>query len=132
MVRQPAALTTALVAAVAVILACGIAGGYGTLGAGVQNGLFDAIHNAVTGHEGAVPPYLPGGPLPYCTTFTGVPVIDRPLLGTVAWFILMIDAPQTWDVRLSFWYLMAQFCAAWCLISLEGQRRINRGRLVSW
>lgn len=114
----------------AVIVACGTLGVYGTLVAGFQNGLFDAISQSV-GPGGRQPSYL-GGPAPSRATFTGIEAIDSVLFGLVAFFTIMIDGPRSWDVILSNWYLIAQFCAGFSLLVLEGHRQGNRGRLVSW
>ena len=114
--------------AIAAIAACGAFGVYGTLYTGFQNGLFDAITVAV--RPGEV--NYPGGPPPYRTVFTGVAPIDRQLTTLVAFFVIMVDGARAWDVTLADGYFMAQFCAGWSVIALEGYRAGNRGKLVSW
>lgn len=117
-------------ATVAVLAACSIFGAYGTFGAGIQNGLFDSITKS--SGCGVKDKYLLGGPAPYKTTYTGFAAVDSPLTTMIAFFTYIIDGPKTWDVVLVYWYLMAQFCAGWTLLSLEGLRKGNRGRIVSW
>jgi hypothetical protein len=116
--------------ALIIIIGCAVLGTYGTLITGGTNGLFETI--TFTTGQFATKPYIPAGPQPIRTTFTGVYPIDRQLLVLVSFFTFIIDGPQTWDVRLSYWFLMAHFSAGWCLVSLEGLRRGNRGKLLSW
>jgi hypothetical protein len=114
-----------------ILLGCAGFGGYGTFGAGSQNGLFEVISNSA-GRPAASERYIPGGPEPIRTRYTGVVAIDDHVIVLVAFFTFLIDGPQTWDITLSYWYLMAHFCAGWTLMALEGLRKGNRGKLVSW
>lgn len=100
------------------------------MGAGFKNGLFDSMTKSA-GHQ-IKDKYFPGGPAPYKTSYTGVQAIDDHLVTLISFFIYIIDGPKTWDVVLVYWYLMAQFCAGWMLLSMEGLRQGNRGRIVSW
>lgn len=118
------------VVTVLILASCAFLGGYGTLGAGFQNGFFESISKAAG--QGAAAAYFPGGPEPYRTRYTGIAAIDNQLVTLIAFFIFIIDGPQTWDITLSYWYLMLHFCAGMCLLALEGLRKGNRGRLVSW
>lgn len=123
----PAAPPRALV--LVLLAACGIAGGYGTMVAGFKNGFFEAITNCA---QEATIPYIPGGPAPFTTQYTGIAALDNRLVFLVAFFAALIDGEKGWEVTLSFWYLMAQLWAGWTLLSLEGLRNGNKGRAVSW
>ncbi|KAK7743270.1 hypothetical protein SLS53_004355 [Cytospora paraplurivora] len=109
---------------------CSAFGAYSTIGTGIKNGLFDSIGRSA-GRK-VVDKYFPSGPAPYRTTYTGIEAIDNPLIIIIAFFTYIIDGPRTWDVVLVYWYLMAHFCAGWTLLSLEGLRKANKGRVVSW
>lgn len=100
------------------------------MGAGFNNGLFDSMTKSA-GHQ-VKDKYFPGGPAPYKTSYTGIQAIDDHLVTLIVFFIYIIDGPRTWDVVLVYWYLMAQLCAGWMLLSMEGLRQGNRGRVVSW
>ena len=115
---------------VVIISACGSLGVYGTLVTGSQNGLFNAISHSLgpTARE----PFSLGGPAPLRTAFTGIDAIDRQLSILVAFFTIAVDGPRSWDVTLSQWYLLGQFCAGFSLLVLEGLRQGNQGKLVSW
>ncbi|ROV88132.1 hypothetical protein VMCG_10420 [Cytospora schulzeri] len=113
-----------------ILAACAAFGAYGTMGAGLRNGLFDSMTKSV-GRD-VEDKYFAGGPAPYKTAYTGVEAIDDHLITLVAFFIYIIDGPKTWGVVLVYWYLMAQLCAGWMLLSMEGLRQGNRGRVVSW
>lgn len=39
---------------------------------------------------------------------------------------------RTWDVDVPLWMAMVQFAGAWALVSVEGARRGNQGRVVGW
>ncbi|KAJ9150778.1 hypothetical protein NKR23_g3349 [Pleurostoma richardsiae] len=125
----PGALSRVVV--ILILLGCAGFGGYGTFGAGSQNGLFEVISNSA-GRPAASERYIPGGPEPIRTRYTGIVAIDDHVIVLVAFFTFLIDGPQTWDITLSYWYLMAHFCAGWTLMALEGLRKGNRGKLVSW
>lgn len=117
-------------AAIAILVAWAAFGVYGTFVAGFSNGLFDSISKSA-GHE-VKDRYFPGGPAPYKTTYTGIEAVDNQLVTLIVFFTYIIDGPKTWDVVLVYWYTMAQFCAGWTLLSLEGLREGNRGHAVSW
>lgn len=117
-------------ATIGILAACSAFGAYSTIGTGIKNGLFDSIGRSA-GRK-VVDRYFPGGPAPYKTTYTGIEAIDDPLVIIIAFFTYIIDGPKTWDVVLVYWYLMAQFCAGWTLLSLEGLRKANKGHVVSW
>jgi hypothetical protein len=120
-------LKTAVVVSIA---ACSVIGGYCALVTSSKNGLFDSIANSVGRDDQQK--YIPGGPTPIRTTFTGIKHVDTQLLTLVTFFAFLIDGPQAWNDTLSFWYLMAQLYAGWCLVVLEGRRKGNRGKAVSW
>lgn len=121
---------SALALTVAGLLACAGMGAYGTFGAGFNNGLFAAIENSVG--RAQPDPYFISGPKPYRLVYTGFEPFDRQLRTLISFFVLLIDGPKTGDVVLVYWYLMAQFCAGWSLLFLEGMRRGNADRAVSW
>jgi len=107
-------------------------GGFGTLGAGFQDGLFGAI-TATTGVTGARGAIFPGGPKPYRQSYTGIGAIDNTLVTLIAFFTFGIDDPaKTWDFSFVYWYLMAHFGSGMCLMLLEGYRKGNSGRVASW
>lgn len=118
------------IAIIATLVACAAFGAYATLGASFKNGLFDSI-SKTAGHV-VKDKFVSGGPMPLKTTYTGIGVIDSHLITLIACFTYIIDGPKTWDVVLVYWHFMAQFCAGWTLLSLEGLRKGNRGRFVSW
>lgn len=108
---------------------CALIGGYGAFGMGAKNGLFDGLHKSILREEA---PYVPGHKFPIQHSFTGIPVIDGHLSTLTAIFICLIDGDKTWDITLSWWYLAINFLAGWCLLVLEGMRRGNVGKAVSW
>lgn len=117
-------LTTGLLAALCAF------GFYGTFGAAGHNGLLPAI---LTGNAPEVQDrYCPGGPAPFKNTYTGIEALDSELRGLICFFVILIDAPKTKDVSWVARYLALQLLAGWLLVSLEGLRRGNRGRIVSW
>lgn len=120
-----ASQTVARIVTVLVLVACAVLGGYGTLGAGFLNGFFDSLTKSKT-------TYLSGGHASYPVHYTGITAVDNQLAGLIGFFAVIIDEPQSWDIRLSYWYLMVHFCAGMYLLTLEGFRKGNRGRLASW
>jgi hypothetical protein len=108
---------------------CAIVGGYGAFAMGAKNGLFEGLHTSILRPEN---PYIPGHKFPLQTSFTGISAIDSHLSTLTAIFICIIDGAKTWDVTLSYWYLLVNFLAGWCLLVLEGMRRGNVGKAVSW
>lgn len=125
-----ASTTSGRALAIGVLVACAAFGGYATFGAGTQNGLFESLQSSA-GH-GAQERHFICGPSPHKTTYTGIKAIDDQLFILVAFFVLIVDCPSTWDVKVVYWCLMAELCAAWVFIRLEGHRAGNRGRIVSW
>lgn len=126
-----ASTTLARTLTIGILLSCAAFGAYGTFGAGVKNGLFESLQNS-TGDQAEGKHFL-CGPSPHKTTYTGIRVIDDQLFVLNAFFVLIIDGPKTWDVTFAYWCLMAEFCAAWVFISIEGHRGANqRGRIVNW
>ncbi|EFX00224.1 hypothetical protein CMQ_7226 [Grosmannia clavigera kw1407] len=113
---------------ISALLACAGWGGYSVAITGIRSGMFAAIEASI----GRADPYIPGGPAPYRTHFTGIAGLDRHLLTLVSFFTFIIDGPQTWSTTLAFWYLWAHLCAGWCLIALEGRRLGNSGLAVRW
>lgn len=94
-----------------------------------KNGFGDAIFTHVVNapHEG-----FPGAPKPLLREFTGVKVLDDLLAVLVGYFSALLDGDVAPQHRLFGIWGMAQFGACWTLVALEGLRRGNRGRLVSW
>ncbi|KAG6354046.1 hypothetical protein INS49_005017 [Diaporthe citri] len=126
-----ASTTIARALTIGILLSCAAFGAYGTFGAGVGNGLFEALQRSA-GYEAKEKGFL-GGPTPYKTTYTGIRLIDNHLVVLNAFFVLIIDGPKTWDVTIAYWCLMAEFCAAWVFIRIEGHRSANQhGRIVNW
>ncbi|KAG8167354.1 hypothetical protein KVR01_003043 [Diaporthe batatas] len=115
-----------------ILVACAVFGGYATFGASHKNGLLDALASS-SGYQ-ATKKYFLGGPTPYKTTYTGIELIDNHLAVLIGFFVILIDGPATWDVAVAYWLLMAEVCAAWLFIRLEGYRGGNsrHGRIVSW
>lgn len=115
-----------------ILLGCAAFGGYATLGVCAKNGLLDALTRS-SGYE-AIEKYFLGGPSPYMTKYTGIRLIDNHLVALNGFFVMIIDGPATWDVTVTYWCLMAEVCAAWVFIRLEGYRGGNkqRGRLANW
>ncbi len=94
-----------------------------------KNGAGESIKNSA---GRAVDAYIPGGVHPFKNTYTGIPAIDNTLLVLVPFFAYILDTPQSWAITASMWYLLAHFFSACCLLFLEGVRRGNSGRVVSW
>lgn len=109
-----------------IIAACGLVGGYAGVYQIARNGFGESIAN--TAGRG----YIAGGVHPFKDNFTGIPAVDSLLLVLVPFFAYMLDTPQSWAVTASCWYLLVHFLAACCLLFLEGLRRGNAGRIVSW
>lgn len=111
---------------------CSAFGAYATFGAASRNGLLEAITKAVGKDVKLKSKHIPGGPTPYKTTYTGIAAIDDPLLVLVAFFTIILDGPKTLDTVWVVRYLTTQFLAGWVIITLEGLREGNKGRIVSW
>ncbi|KAI3391248.1 hypothetical protein diail_7673, partial [Diaporthe ilicicola] len=129
-VVRKSSTTFARALTVGILLSCAAFGAYGTFGAAANNGLLDSLGRSV-GSEAREKQFL-GGPVPYKTTYTGLQAIDDTLIFLVAFFVVITDGPTTWDVKIVYWCLLAEFSAAWAFIKLEGHRGGNRGRIVSW
>ncbi|KAL1882920.1 hypothetical protein Daus18300_000558 [Diaporthe australafricana] len=121
-----ASTTSARALTIGILLSCAAFGAYGTFGAASNNGLLESVGQAVAQKQ-----FL-GGPEPHKMTYTGIEAIDNHLVFLIAFFVVILDGPTTWDVRAVYWCLMADFAAAWMFIRLEGHRSGNRGRIVSW
>jgi hypothetical protein len=127
--RAMSSITALQAIVLPLIASCAIVGGYGTMFMGTKNGFFDA---ATTTAGRPKDPYIPGGVHPLKTTFTGVAPIDSQLQILVGFFSYIIDGERTWGVTASYWYLILQFLPACLLLFLEGSRKGNAGRIVSW
>ncbi|KAK3400329.1 hypothetical protein B0T20DRAFT_373917 [Sordaria brevicollis] len=120
-------------------------GAYGGMITGFGNGFFAALTKIKTGHPSEVVGYEAK------REFTGVEAVDKVLLTLVTFFAAWLDAGdpveelgsgpwmvgskrggRTWDVDVPLWAAMVQFAGAWALVSLEGARRGNKGRVVGW
>ncbi|KAJ2897696.1 hypothetical protein MKZ38_004473 [Zalerion maritima] len=125
------ARSAAFILLVVSLAACALVGGYGTLVVGSLNGFFEAL-----GASADLPDpserYMPGGPVPFTGTWTGFEPLDGLLRGLVSFFSSAIDGAQTWDVTLSYHYIMLNFFCGWNLLVLESFRAGNQGRAVSW
>lgn len=117
---------------IAILAGCSALGAYATFGAASKNGLLAAIGKAVGSDVEPEAKHFPGGPTPYKTTYTGITAIDDTLLTLIAFFIILLDGPKTQDTVWVSRYLMTQFLAGWVLLTLEGLRKGNKGRVVSW
>ncbi|KAJ4390952.1 hypothetical protein N0V93_004551 [Gnomoniopsis smithogilvyi] len=117
---------------IAILAGCSAFGAYATFGTSSQNGLFAAISKAVGTNVKQKSKHFPGGPAPYKLTYTGVAGIDDHLVTLISFFTIILDGPKTQDVVWVTRYLLTQFLAGWILISLEGLRQGNQGRIVSW
>ncbi|OIW28252.1 hypothetical protein CONLIGDRAFT_370509 [Coniochaeta ligniaria NRRL 30616] len=111
------------------IASSALVGGYAGLYVINKNGAGESIRNSA---GRAVDPYISGGVHPFKNTYTGISAIDGMLLMLVPFFAYALDTPQSWAITASFWYLLTHFLAACCLVFLEGLRRGNSGRAVSW
>lgn len=111
------------------IAVCGLVGGYAGMYQITKNGFGESLADTA---GRATDPYIAGGVHPFKNSYTGIPAVDAQLLVLVSFFAYMLDTPQSWAVTASFWYLLVQFFAACCLLFLEGLRRGNAGRLVTW
>lgn len=120
--------TTSRMVTTAALLACAGLGGYSVIATGLHSGLFAVL----TAASQAADPYVPGGPAPFRTSYTGIDGLDKHLMSLITSFSFLTDGPQTWSTTLAYWYLMMQLFAGWDLVVLEGHRRGNRGRAVSW
>lgn len=76
--------------------------------------------------------YCPGAPTPFRDTYTGITLLDDEVRTLVCFFAIIVQGPQKEDVPWASLYLFVQLFGSWALITLEGLRRGNRGRLVSW
>lgn len=115
------------------LLGCAGLGAYGTFGSGYQSGLFAALTKGVGADVKPRNKHFPGGPRPYKLSYTGIAAVDDQLAILIAFFTVLLDAPgqsveTVWTVR----WLMTQFVGGWVLLVVEGLRRGNRGRVVSW
>lgn len=117
---------------IAILAGCSAFGAYATLGAASQNGLFAAITKAVGSDVKPKSKHFPGGPAPYKLSYTGIAGIDDHLLTLISFFTIILDGPKTLDMVWVTRYMMTQFLAGWVLISLEGLRQGNKGRIASW
>lgn len=117
---------------IAILAGCSAFGAYATFGAASQNGLLAAISKAVGANVKPKSRHFPGGPTPYKLTYTGIAGIDDHLVTLISFFTIILDSPKTQDVVWVTRYLMTHFLAGWMLISLEGLRQGNKGRIVSW
>jgi len=123
-------MALARIGTIALIAGCGTLGAYGAMVCGFNNGFFDAI-NAGT----QVPQEqagLPGCIAPLKTTYTGIAAVDSQLGVLAGFFCALLDGDQGWGLRVSGYYLMVQCMVGWSLLSIEGLRFGNKGRLAGW
>lgn len=117
---------------IAILAACSVFGAYATFVTADKNGLLAAISRAVGRDVNPKFKHFPGGPKPYKFTYTGIAAIDAQLTTLISFFVLILDAPKTLDTVWVSRYLGTQFLAGWLLLTLEGLRKGNKGRAVSW
>lgn len=117
---------------IAILAACSAFGAYATLGTASRNGLLASLARAIGPGVKAKAKYFPGGPAPFKTTYTGIAAIDDQLLLLISFFSIILDTAKTQDVSWVSRYLLTQFLAGWVLLSVEGLRHGNKGRIVSW
>ena len=113
-------------AAIAGIALAGVVGVYGAIFVGFTNGFLPTLTESIANGE------VPGCPVPLKTVYANFAPLDGFLQNVIPFFCVALDGAQTWAETLSNWYLTAQLFAAWILLSLEGRRRGNLGKLVSW
>ncbi|KAH8895805.1 hypothetical protein GQ53DRAFT_743788 [Thozetella sp. PMI_491] len=113
-------------AAVAAIAAVGAVGVYGAFYIGFTNGLLTSIPKELELGQ------MAGCPVPFKMKYTDFAPLDGFLQNVTPFFCITIDGRQTWAETLSNWYLMAQLCAGWALICVEGLRSGNKGRVTGW
>ena len=107
-------------------------GGYATLYSSLTNNFLAALIRTV-GHLHPVSGrYLPGGPEPFKSTYTGIRALDEHLCGLVGFFLAAVDGQQDLETTLGLWGLMAMFFSAWLLLVLEGLRAGNKRRWLAW
>jgi hypothetical protein len=111
------------------IATCALVGGYAGMYSMSVNGLMDTMKSTAMR---PVDPYVPGGVSPFRNKFTGVALIDGWLNMLVPFFAFALDTPHSWAVTASGGYLLTAYFGACCLLFLEGSRRGNAGRSVSW
>ncbi|KAG8532877.1 uncharacterized protein KY384_002755 [Bacidia gigantensis] len=77
------------------------------------------------------PRLLPGTSEPVRTVYTGIPYIDDQLGILTVIFWEQVDGSRP-DASLFAFYFGAQIFPAWGVIMVEGLRKANRGRLISY
>lgn len=100
----------------------------GTFVAGFEDGYFPFLGRLKDG-EPFKAPYHPPGPIP---RWTGIQVVDDQLVTLTGFFAAMFLDDRPYETRLLLLWLFGQFAAIWTLMLLEGVRRGNKGKFVSW
>lgn len=108
-----------------------VAGGYFTIGIGLQNGLIEALRHGTLLPERSKR-YLPGAPFPFKSTYTGIDALDEYISQLISFFVAIVDGKQNWDTTLSYWYLMTQIATGWMILAVEGLRKGNKGKACAW
>lgn len=129
---MPSSTSAARFITIALLAGCSAFGAYATLGTSSRNGLFEALSKAAGSEVKAKSKHFPGGPTPYKLTYTGVTAIDDTLVVLNAFFSVILSDANSQDVSWVLRYLSTQFLAGWLLVYVEGLRRGNKGRIVSW
>lgn len=127
-----ASTTTARFITIALLAGCTAFGAYATFGTAARNGLLTTVRGAAGRDVAPKDKYFIGGPTPYKTTFTGVAAIDNVLAVLIGIFSLILSDANPVHVSYLAKYLLTQFLAGWVLMSVEGLRWGNKGRIVSW
>ncbi|KAL1962496.1 hypothetical protein VTN77DRAFT_9617 [Rasamsonia byssochlamydoides] len=97
---------------------------YAIIGFSSHNGLFFLIQDSIANKT------LPGSDKPLRTSYTGIRYLDHVLtnLGPFFWPAITGDSPSMSVYLLGF---LGSFGAAWVLLTLEGWRRGNTGKVVA-
>lgn len=120
---------------IVLILSCALLGGYGSVYTSRRDGFFDALKVCTSTPSKAQ--CILNTPQPYQAHFkTNIPKVDG-LFAVLFEFFgqgLSSDSAGGLDLNgvLAGIYLVAQFGAAWHLIALEGLRRGNVNKILSW
>jgi hypothetical protein len=100
----------------------------GTFVAGFQDGYFPFL-GQLNNERPYQAPYHPPNPIP---RYTGIKAVDDQLVILVGFFAAMFLDERPYETRLLLLWLFGQFAAIWTVLLLEGVRRGNRGKIISW
>lgn len=129
---MPSSTTAARAATIALLAGCTAFGAYATFGTAARNGLLAAVRGAAGRDVAPADKFFYGGPTPCKATYTGVAAVDNVLAVLIGVFSIILSDANPPYVGYLAKYLLTQFLAGWVLMSVEGLRWGNRGRVVSW